>query len=458
MLRANIFERLSINPITGKENLEELQLCQEYLAEVFGLLEDIPNVVFELSLAYRYKAFLEDDLDKKHELLNKSINIINRLHQQNPKISKTEHELNVALARRAEHLSFNYDNLTKRISYLNEAELYYGKIKDPRSYLIAFLASYFTIKKLIIEDDKIELAIKSATELIDPKIKSLSFLVKQFPDIDVLILTCSLIHYFPLKLPTDSILRELYEIQPKILNNKQLFPLWGIVNAYNILLTTIGDNVVLRNYFIDSFKTLIKSGQISDLEEVAKRFIFIGSFEDANPEIIGLLGKDESQMLEFKGSLSLDVNAFLFTDKTTFSKDRELDVLAALVGFLNSSGGNLILGVLEKRDDFMQFKNKFTDKFNKLILGVEREYGKDGYDGFIRKLEDISRSRIHENVPSLLQINKHKIDEHDLVHLIIPSGKNWYYLDNDKFYVREHNQTIEKKGIDADHYKSLNQR
>lgn len=453
--RKQIFENWPGTPSINRDYLRELNEGQMLLVDISRRVGDKIGELTDLAELYEYKAYSENRLEDIIENFDQSISILSNLVDQHPEDESMSRSLIFTKARKAEYLAFFYQDLGERIKQLKRADGFYGLVNDPRSFLASFLSTYYSIKKHIIDDQDIYGGIDIAVKLCG-KSEKLTSLCQKYPDVETLIYTCLLVHYYPgpVTPPSDSKLKKLNIIYEKIADKmKSLYPLWSVVNSYNSLIHSMGDNKALSKYFKEAFIAFIKSGKISDMEKVAERLFFVTLTEDVSQEFIEIIGKEEGQELEFKGSFGLNVKKFLFTNKITFETELENEALAAIVGFLNASGGILILGVLEKQKDLPAYKDRVSEKFNKLIFGVEREYPRDGYDGFIRRMEDILRKRIDPNLPSLLKIKKNLIDEHDLVQITIPKGEKWYYLDNEVFFVREHNQTMTKKGGNADEYK-----
>ncbi len=463
LLRKSIFEKRSSKPVKSKTYFKEICECQFYLSEILEKLNNNVESKLELASGYRYKAYLVDSTKDKIKYFDESIAILAELRNnnfENASISKEEieREFLFAKARKSEYLAFITEDLNDRIKHFKSADKNYGNLRDPRSFLVRFLVLYYQVKKYIIQDHNIKLAAKSINNLIDNGF-DLAILSKQFPDIQYLINTCRLIKYFPSKKPTEKHLKEINLIQNEsMMRTNQLMQLWELIYSYNLLFHAVGDNSELSNFFQATCATILQSGQTEEVEKVVERLFFTAPTDEISKDLIEYLKREEGEHLEFKASWSLDVKKFLFNDKLALTKSIEYGVLKTIVGFLNSSGGLLIIGVLEKRKELLGFKDKYSEKFNKLIFGIEREYKSDGYDGYIRKLEDTIRQRIDVNLLSLRPVNREVVEGHDLIKLDIPLGPKWSSLENDTFYVREYNQTISKKGVDADDYKTKKSR
>lgn len=457
-LRRKVFDRKSIRPQFDRGCLLELSACHYNLSKIYEEKGKRANALLELSHGNRYNAYLSNSIEEIKKYFDRSIALIENIDMRHSDINY-QREFLFAKARKAEYLAFSHDDLGSRIKYLKLADKYFGRLKDPRSYLASFLSLYYKIKQYIVEDNNFQLGIEFARMMIDKENDSKSLLEK-YPNTKQLYFICSLIRFFPLRIPKEKELKRINEIQYKITyDGRALKPLWEIIYAYNLLMRSTGDNKDLNRFFKEAIISFLQSGTSRKIEEVASRLFFSEPADKVSKELIDYLRKEEGQNLEFKASFSMDVKAFLFSNKIKYEPEIEEQILKAIVGFLNSSGGSLFMGILEKRKDFLQFKDKLDEKFNKYIFGVEREFKKnENYDVYIRRIEDTIRIRIDPNLPSLLKLQNFSLLGHLLLHIFIPKAKKWYYLDNRKFYVREHNETIIKDGVEADEYKALHQR
>ncbi len=110
-----------------------------------------------------------------------------------------------------------------------------------------------------------------------------------------------------------------------------------------------------------------------------------------------LVARDESETLEFKGSLSLDVKRLLLGDGVTGGARGLEDegVLRSIVAMLNSKGGEVVVGVLEQVDFARSGRRASGSRClrieDKLILGLDMEYDKKGWDGYQRRLTELDR-------------------------------------------------------------------
>lgn len=113
-------------------------------------------------------------------------------------------------------------------------------------------------------------------------------------------------------------------------------------------------------------------------------------------EILDLLAKEESDTLEFKSSLRWDIR------RGNVNKELEKEVVGAVVAFLNSHGGTLLIGVDDAGD----------------VLGIERDYktfGKKSWDGFALHMVNLLYSNYgSRDLSQLIRITRHTVDGKDV--------------------------------------------
>lgn len=144
-------------------------------------------------------------------------------------------------------------------------------------------------------------------------------------------------------------------------------------------------------------------------------------------KIVSLAREDESKRLEFKETLSLDV------DKQTKEKYLETSALKTIVAFLNSEGGHLLVGVSDTG----------------IISGLNCEIEKfdSTRDDFLKRWKNLVKEHIGE--PFYPFIDYRLIDVDGKIVLNVecqPSPKLECYLDNKDFYVRTSPATDKLEG------------
>jgi hypothetical protein len=155
----------------------------------------------------------------------------------------------------------------------------------------------------------------------------------------------------------------------------------------------------------------------------------LGTSGNAAAAIAGiesLLQSPESQSLEFKSSLRWDY------EKGYTNKELEAVVVKTVVGFLNSDGGNLVIGVSDEGE----------------VLGIEVDYDSSASlgdrDGFERHLNGILRRAIGDARLTFVTQTFHSVNGKDICQVSIEPADSPVYIDTqagEAFCVRQGNAT-----------------
>jgi len=146
-----------------------------------------------------------------------------------------------------------------------------------------------------------------------------------------------------------------------------------------------------------------------------------------------LIKTGESQTVEFKSTLRWD----LYQSKP--NKDLEDVVVKTIVGFMNTSGGKLLIGV----DDDGQ------------ILGLSKDYStlkKENKDGFEQYIYQLISTKIGAKYSSLINVNFYKISSKEICLVDVKKSKIASFLlfkDKALFYIRSGNSTRELDAKEA---------
>ncbi len=164
----------------------------------------------------------------------------------------------------------------------------------------------------------------------------------------------------------------------------------------------------------------------SDLERLDIILDAVGELSNVD-KINALIRNGESKTVEFKQTLSFDVK--------TRKKEKwiEKSLLKTLVGFLNSDGGNLLIGV----DD------------NQTLTGINQEVVKlhqSNNDNFLKHLKNIVKTSIGPEHYPLINNEVIKIGSKDICRITCSKSSKEVYLDNTEFYVRTNPSTDKLEG------------
>lgn len=139
-----------------------------------------------------------------------------------------------------------------------------------------------------------------------------------------------------------------------------------------------------------------------------------------------LIEEGESTFVEFKESLRFDIR------KGEVSKEMEKIIVKTIVGFLNSDGGTLIVGVHD----------------NGSVVGLESDYNslpKKSRDGFENHITMLVKTMIGLAFAKYVSVRFENIDDKDICLVSVREGhKPAYLISGDKkedFYVRVGNST-----------------
>jgi Putative DNA-binding domain/Bacterial PH domain len=154
------------------------------------------------------------------------------------------------------------------------------------------------------------------------------------------------------------------------------------------------------------------------------------------PDIPALLAEDEHERLEFKSSLRFDHHT------QSVNRGLEKTIMKTVAAFLNSGGGQLVIGV----DD------------SKQVLGIHHDYRtlkKEGSDGFENHFTQIFNTMIGPELRNRVHLWFSQMNGHDVCVVDVAASFEPAYLkaDNDEqFYVRTGNVSTPLKLSEVEHY------
>lgn len=203
-------------------------------------------------------------------------------------------------------------------------------------------------------------------------------------------------------------LKQIFEIAPQRIIDSFSFKMTGMSIAFLLLGAIIGlGSGIYYRLILHNSKILHQQNQ------------------QLKMNILSIIEGGENEMVEFKSSLRYDYN------NNITNKGLEHVIVKTLVGFLNTKGGKLLIGVdddgnvLGLKNDFVSLKKK--DK-----------------DGFELKIYQLISDEIGIGFCSFIQVNFHEIEGDDVCILYVqPSTSPAYKRDKNKtlFYIRVGNST-----------------
>jgi len=184
---------------------------------------------------------------------------------------------------------------------------------------------------------------------------------------------------------------------------------------------------------------------LDHLPEPQKYAELIVDFRDALNEVEAihrifnlqeLISKGEHEKLEFKSSFRWDLN------QEKVNKNLEKAAMKTIVAFLNSNGGQLVLGV----DDSGK------------ALGLDYDYQslpKSNFDGFQNHFTNVFHQMIGPEFRQYVILSMHKISDKECCQISIMPSKRPAYLKSDRdeeFYIRTGNGTTALRLREASSY------
>jgi hypothetical protein len=142
-------------------------------------------------------------------------------------------------------------------------------------------------------------------------------------------------------------------------------------------------------------------------------------------QLMTMIKKGESKNIEFKETLRWDTKV----NKT--NRDLEKVVAKTICGFMNALGGNLIIGVTDKKE----------------VVGISYDYltlPKKNSDGFQNHLIQMLKHSIGVNFLQFIDVGFEKIGEKEICHIKIKKSDRPVFVKwngTDDFYVRNGNTT-----------------
>ena len=191
-------------------------------------------------------------------------------------------------------------------------------------------------------------------------------------------------------------------------------------------------------------KTVFTFSKISSPNKYLKiieRYLGAESAPQNNLSVDKLMEQDEHEQLEFKSSFRFDLRG------QQANKDLEKAVMKTVAGFLNSKGGNLVIGIGDQ-----------AEAGGRAPIGLKHDYQtlkRPDSDGFESHFTQVFNAMIGPEYRHLVRLRFPEVGEHEIcVVSVAPSTRPIYMkLDgNEHFYIRTGNVTTPLKMSETEAY------
>lgn len=142
-------------------------------------------------------------------------------------------------------------------------------------------------------------------------------------------------------------------------------------------------------------------------------------------EIQEIIIMPEGENLEFKSSFRWDLN------QNKINKGLERSVMKTIAAFLNSNGGQLVIGIDDRKN----------------IIGMHHDYKtlpRSDADNFENHFSQVFHSMIGPEFRQFVKLSSHKLGDHEVCLVNVLPSKTPVYLKsdgNEEFYIRTGNKT-----------------
>lgn len=176
-----------------------------------------------------------------------------------------------------------------------------------------------------------------------------------------------------------------------------------------------------KEFHEQGIMVMLKSGEVGRVKKILDK--------KSTSEIESLIKKGESYLLEFKAEALWSMN---YTEKeikqsksydlhTFRHKASKVIIAKSIAALLNSEGGNLLIGIKEKRNGKDEYEILGIEEDLKRLKSQGKEAGKDGYKRMI--IDDIIRPyfppRVYNHLNKYIKIDFEEINEKTICNIKI---------------------------------------
>lgn len=171
----------------------------------------------------------------------------------------------------------------------------------------------------------------------------------------------------------------------------------------------------------------------------------------------------ESQMVEVKGSVLVDLDRWLLGDGKLALDDTVTDegFLKAATGLLNQDGGTLVIGALEssRYADDDKAAGKLADRpvhGGYTVVGIDLDLRKKDWDWYELRLKRLLKDRVRPDPNAWITITREVIGGRTVAVLTIRAGQlifyHWPKPNAAHLWTRQGNQTVELLGAELERF------
>ncbi|MBT3751490.1 MAG: hypothetical protein HOG34_21115, partial [Bacteroidetes bacterium] len=465
-LRSKLFNELSFGNATaliGDKRLAYLIVLQEFQVKKNEYYQDTHGTILDLATYYQYRMhYAVDDLEVKIHARNCLESF--RIDPDHAaagysldRLKSWKHSRSIIIAQCLEFLAYREVDEVSIKEYLVVAmNLYRGHSR--RYYFLKELLSFYKLQDLIREGD-LETIIDESQRCKDALQETSEEWETKFPILksmlDIYIIMSSIFDF------DDRTFEYLHKRSQQELQFNLPLPdrkgLAGLVLANNLLSFISNDDVgmfdLIRTFFLKGSVSINKFlGSQLETAELSAEFL----------EIIG----EETSRLEVKGSVMLDLNVYFTSGTVTYPENVWMSFLKTIAGFLNTSGGTLIVGALEvkkyEKDELLMAKitsgsNLIHKEYILNGVDIELKSLKKDLDTHWRMIGDKIAKYIKADLTSFIEMKHYEYMKKTfyVFHINPHPNREGVFVQTPKkngvseqiFYVRDNNRTKKLSGL-----------
>jgi hypothetical protein len=212
-------------------------------------------------------------------------------------------------------------------------------------------------------------------------------------------------------------------------------------------------------------------GPVKRVEQLLPLPMSDATQKPSDEDLQSWLKENESDDLEFKASAFTDVDHKVGRkDKPRKRAEQAHEVAKAVVGLLNAAGGTVIIGVAEldkySKEQLLRAYPGSTQVRDRLVIGVESEFLKGGWDAYQRSLARALDNTIDGEIVGWVKYHELRLGDKTLCVIRVRRPPSWYYVRSvDKngavtsdFFGRTGAETVLLRGQKMDQFKQANPR